>query len=72
LNSSDGSYRPFAWGVSTDKPVPGDYDKDGKTDIAVFRESEGNWYVLFSGTGSYAVHRFGTVGDIPIPAAYFR
>jgi hypothetical protein len=25
------------FGVSTDKPMPSDYDRDGKTAIAVFR-----------------------------------
>ena len=48
------------------------YDKDGKTDVAVFRESEGNWYVSLSSTGGYTVRRFGMLGDVPIPAAYIR
>jgi hypothetical protein len=29
--------------------VPGDYDGDGRTDLAVYHAASGNWYVLLSG-----------------------
>jgi len=37
-----------ALGVSTDKPVPGDYDGDGKTDVAIYRPATGQWQILTS------------------------
>lgn len=39
-----------AWGLPDDRPVPGDYDGDGKTDFSVFRPSTGEWYVFEAAT----------------------
>jgi|GEM_PF-1349979 len=58
------------FGLATDRIVPADYDGDGKTDIAVFRPSEGNWYCLNSGNGTWSGVHFGTDGDVPAPGDY--
>jgi Tol biopolymer transport system component len=47
------------------RSVTGDYDGDGRTDVAVFRPSNGTWFVQ----GGMTVP-FGTSGDIPVPADY--
>ena len=53
------------WGNGADMPVPGDYDGDGKTDIAVFRPSNGAWYLLYA-TGATAGFQWGNGHDVPI------
>ena len=58
--------------MANDIPVPGDFDKDGKTDFGVFRPTEGNWYVFRSSNNSVMIQHFGLNGDMPIPAAYIQ
>jgi hypothetical protein len=67
---AEGSYSQ-SWGLPTDKPVPGDYDGDGKTDFSVFRPSTGEWYYLQSSDNTWGpVMAWGTSTDIRVPADF--
>lgn len=66
------------FGTNTDRVVSGDFDGDARTDIAVYRASDGTWQYLRSSLtgqnvpGATALQGFnwGLPGDIPQPADF--
>ncbi len=68
IRSSDGATVTQQWGSSAlaDVPVPGDYDGDGRADLAVWRPRSGTWFILLSSGGSLVID-FGAPGDVPVP-----
>lgn len=70
LQSSNGEMRVEFFGLTSDVPVPSDYDGDGRADIAVWRPSDGVWYHLNSSNNSFNARQFGLSDDKPAPADY--
>jgi hypothetical protein len=54
------------WGTNNDRTVAGDFDADGRNDMAIFRPSEGRFYILRSSDGSLQTHQWGSSTDIPV------
>ncbi len=69
LNNAGTSFRAVTFGASGDTLVPGDYDADGKTDVAVYRNT-GDWFILRSSTNTSFGTHLGAAGDIPVPGDY--
>lgn len=67
FESDFGYYSPglVTWGFGGAEPVPGDYNGDGLTDLAVYYGQLGNWYILYSGSYTSQVLQWGFAGAIP-------
>lgn len=55
--------------INTGPRSRADFDGDGRTDVSVFRPSEGNWYLNRSTSGFMASH-WGISTDLPVPGDY--
>ena len=63
---SSGPSSSFGFGVAGDRPVLGDWDRDGLDSIGVFRS--GSWYLRNTNNAgsSSASFSFGAAGDLPV------
>jgi hypothetical protein len=59
---------PAGWPGLQDTPVPGDYDRDGKADAAIWRGNNGVWIIPKSSSGntSYIFAAWGASGYQPL------
>lgn len=70
IRSPNGSTRTHFLGDAASTPVPGDYDGDGITDVAVFKQSIGRWTVLQSSTITEETYTLGDPDSVPVQADY--
>lgn len=69
LNNAGFRIQPFGI-ANSDIMVPGDYDGDGRGDIAIWRDSDGFWLWLRSSDNGFTGAKFGQSGDEPIARDY--
>ncbi|MCY7345368.1 MAG: VCBS repeat-containing protein, partial [Pyrinomonadaceae bacterium] len=70
LNNPNGTITFVPWGTVGDKAARGDFDGDGKADAAIFRPSNGVWFILQSSNNQGRAQQFGTAADRRVPADY--
>jgi hypothetical protein len=56
--------------IDDDRAYTSDFDLDRKTDLSVFRPSDGFWYVYQTTNGITKYEHFGQSGDLAVPGDY--
>ena len=82
LHSANNTFRAAQWGATnleqqlllSDRVAPGDYDGDGKTDLAVWRLTDylsdpARFVILQSSNNTGTAQQWGGFGDTPVQAA---
>lgn len=69
ITSSMGHFAPDWQPLTTPRRTASDFDGDGRSDISVFRPTQGVWY-LFRSTAGFAGHQWGLSTDVLAPADY--
>jgi CHRD domain len=59
------NYQIIQWGTAGDKPLVADFNGDGIDELAVYRPSNGVWYIYNVRNNTYEIKQFGLSGDIP-------
>jgi hypothetical protein len=67
--TANGNLSTSRYGSAGDVLVTGDYDGDGVSDNAIYRPSDGTWYIQGSRDGARTA-QFGLATDVPVPADY--
>lgn len=70
LRSSDNVAQSLEFGSAGDVLVPGDYNGDGMTDVAVYQPSTNIWFTSKDPSTNYDAVQWGSDGDIPAPGFY--
>jgi hypothetical protein len=69
-DATDQHFALVAYNFTSNQSKPSDFDGDSKSDLAVFRPTDGNWYVSNSSNGGLIVQPFGLSTDRIVPADY--
>ncbi len=71
-NSKGGSYNLQSgfWADVPSASAPYDFDGDGKTEVGIFRPSDGSWWYVRSSDTTYRVFSFGSATDMIVPGDF--
>lgn len=64
--NTSGQLSPLSNQISSTRLTFMNFDGDASSDIAVFRPSDGSWWVKQSGLPGYVVQTWGAAGDVPM------